>query len=416
MPESERNPLSRASVAAQLFNEYQRSTGLEPEGAGPSRRYLWTDAHAILVALALDTLLDDRSYRQAALRIVDQAHHTLGRHRADDSREGWLSGLDEFSGEFHPTLGGLRIGKPFNERPEGEPLDVRLEWERDGQYFHDLTRWMHALAGVSEVTSDLTHTRWALELADRAFAGFVHPVNGGWGLHWKMSIDLSRPQLHSMGQTDPLDGYVTFSQLQAERGRFRSFEIPDLERAIARLWTMCRENRWVSPDPLGIGGLLQLASHMAALITAGHLSHPGLLCDVLRDTLESLRLLDQITDPDRAADDRLAFRELGLSLGLQAVGPIQRRIEAAAPFFADADELLQTLHEIEVFAPLGERIESFWLVPAHQQSHGWLAHADINLITLASSLVPDACLAHTLPAAAAQRPHAQRRSAIQRER
>jgi hypothetical protein len=30
-----------------------------------------------------------------------------------------------------------------------------------------------------------------------------------------MSIDLSRPQVPSMGQHDPLDGYVTCAQLEA---------------------------------------------------------------------------------------------------------------------------------------------------------------------------------------------------------
>jgi hypothetical protein len=32
---------------------------------------------------------------------------------------------------------------------------------------------------------------------------------------WKMSIDLSRPLVPSMGQHDPHDGYIIYSQLQS---------------------------------------------------------------------------------------------------------------------------------------------------------------------------------------------------------
>ncbi|MFN2354994.1 MAG: hypothetical protein ABR512_10785 [Desulfopila sp.] len=34
-------------------------------------------------------------YQVRALQLVDQAHQVLGRHRGDDSRSGWISGLDE---------------------------------------------------------------------------------------------------------------------------------------------------------------------------------------------------------------------------------------------------------------------------------------------------------------------------------
>ena len=69
---------------------------------------------------------------QLALKLVGQVHITLGKHRKDSKRSGWLSGLDEEEARLHPTIGGLRIGKRMNERQPGEPLDERLEWERDG--------------------------------------------------------------------------------------------------------------------------------------------------------------------------------------------------------------------------------------------------------------------------------------------
>ncbi|MCF8126715.1 MAG: hypothetical protein K9J51_10890 [Desulfotignum sp.] len=59
-------------------------------------------------------------------------------NREDDPRTGGISGLDEKKGKQHPTRGGLRIGKPLNERRSDEPFDQNLEWDRDGQYYHYL--------------------------------------------------------------------------------------------------------------------------------------------------------------------------------------------------------------------------------------------------------------------------------------
>ena len=131
--------------------------------------------------------------------------------------QGWISGLSETQGELHPTRGGLRIGKPLPERPRGAPFDEQLEWDRDGQYFHYLTKWMHALDQVSRATRDARFNTWARELAEaahRSFTGEPHG-HGAPRMVWKMSIDLSRPLVPSMGQHDPLDGLITCLQLQA---------------------------------------------------------------------------------------------------------------------------------------------------------------------------------------------------------
>jgi hypothetical protein len=151
----------------QIMAEFARLTGLSPVGKSP-RRYLWTDAFAVCNFLELYDQTGDERYRQLALDLVDQVHNTLGRHRHDDPRTGWISGLDEQEGKKHPTAGGLRIGKKMNERGRADPLDESLEWDRDGQYYHYLTKWMHALNRVSRVTEDCTYNRWAMELAKTA--------------------------------------------------------------------------------------------------------------------------------------------------------------------------------------------------------------------------------------------------------
>src|SRR5688572_29566421 len=125
---------ARRRLAHELMAELAARTGLV--GDAPPRRYLWTDAYAVRNFLVLHETTGDADQRERALRLVDQVHHVLGRHRSDDPRQGWISGLDVSEGEGHPTRGGLRIGKPLPERAPREPYDARLEWDRDGQYFH----------------------------------------------------------------------------------------------------------------------------------------------------------------------------------------------------------------------------------------------------------------------------------------
>ncbi len=76
---------------------------------------------------------------------------------------------------------------------------------------------MHALNRVSRVTGDPTYNMWAMELAKTAHTAFTYvPSSGGQKrMYWKMSIDLSYPLVESMGHHDPLDGFITYNQLQA---------------------------------------------------------------------------------------------------------------------------------------------------------------------------------------------------------
>src|SRR5437868_6682960 len=125
-------PASRRAIAAGLLAEFADRTGLTSDRAPD--RYLWTDAFAACTYLALGET-------EIAIRLVHRVHETLGRYAPGDDRAGWISGLPEDEARRHPTAGGLRIGKPLPERRPGEPIDARLEWDRDGQYFHYLTQW-----------------------------------------------------------------------------------------------------------------------------------------------------------------------------------------------------------------------------------------------------------------------------------
>jgi hypothetical protein len=162
-----------ASLVKTIMTEFARETGLSPASNTP-RHYLWTDAFAVCNFLGLYQETGGEEFKDLALQLVDQVHNTLGRHRGDDSRTGWISGLDEEQGRKHPTRGGLRIGKQLQERGPSVLFDETLEWDRDGQYYHYLTKWMHALNRVSRVTGDMKYNTWVVELAKTAHARFVY--------------------------------------------------------------------------------------------------------------------------------------------------------------------------------------------------------------------------------------------------
>ena len=59
-------------------------------------------------------------------------------------------------------------------------------------------------------------------------------------MYWKMSIDLSRPLVPSMGHHDPLDGLITCHELRAALRREPQRPAGlDLEPEIADLAAMC---------------------------------------------------------------------------------------------------------------------------------------------------------------------------------
>ena len=110
-------------------------------------------------------------------------------------------------------------------------------------------------------------------------------------MYWKMSIDLTRSLVPSMGQHDPLDGLVTYNELQLAATReFGLMAQPVLAQEIADMTGICRGIRLDTDDPLGIGGLLMNASRMTRMRLQGGVGYPGLpqtLLDAALTGLES---------------------------------------------------------------------------------------------------------------------------------
>ncbi|NIP82422.1 MAG: hypothetical protein GWM90_25640, partial [Gemmatimonadetes bacterium] len=229
-------------------------------------------------------------------------------------RDGWISGLPEEEGREHPTAGGLRIGKPLPERGPDDPYDRRLEWERDGQYFHYLTRWMHALERATAVTGAARYHRWAAELGTVAYERFGHgPTDIPSRLYWKMSIDLSRPLVPSMGQHDPLDGYVALSEIRDGPGGRRATLEPGLavavDGAIDGLARITDTTQLGTDDPLGVGSLLRDAWLLARVTEPEQPERERILERVLEAAETSLGAVRRSRLLDLPATQRLAFRE-----------------------------------------------------------------------------------------------------------
>ncbi|MBI4060127.1 MAG: hypothetical protein HY403_01725 [Elusimicrobia bacterium] len=329
--------LDRLAKAAEILDEFAAATGLI--AAEPPRRYLWTDAFAVMTWVGLHERTGERRFLDLAERLIEQVHEILGAPR-----------------------GGLRIGKPLPERGPDEPYDPDLEWERDGQYYHYLTKWMHALERTAAASRDERYHRSAVELAKTAHRAFAYPRAAPQRLYWKMSVDLSRPLVPSMGAHDPLDGLVAAASLGLV-----------LEtRELARI---CDGHRWATDDALGAGGLLVDALRLARLVARGRQDLQDFFIEVVQDAEASAEAAASTLGGP--ATRRLAFRELGFALGLHAVEPLGEHADVS---------------RLRPFVPLAGELEDFWLDPVNQAAATWIGHREINAGTLAACLAPDGVL------------------------
>ena len=367
---------SSQSQAAAIMLDFVGRTGLTSK-AEP-QRYLWTDAFALQNLLGLYRETGDPAYRDLASDLIAQVHGVLGRHRPDDSRRGWLSGLPEEEGVEHPTAAGLRIGKPLAERGPGEPLDQALEWDRDGQYFHYLTRWMDALTSAAILLEEPGYAHMAAELAEGVVPRVLVRSSSGdpLGIAWKMSIDLSRPQVAGMNPQDALDGYVTLRRLASQGGAV------GLEEEIALLRDLSAHGEWKTEDPLGLGGLLTSATHLA-LLPDRTAAEERLVGDLLADAATGLEICLSQGPLGAPASRRLAFRELGLAIGLSTLPAIAAQAERS-PSLAEAIE--PQLTSLMERRNIGAQVVEFWADPEHQEFPTWQDHRDINEVMLARAL------------------------------
>lgn len=369
---------SRAD-AIELMASFADRTGLTLDT--PPKRYLWTDAFALCNWLELYRESRDELYRELATKLIEQVHSVLGRHRPDDARSGWLSGLPDEQGAQHPTAGGLRIGKPLPERRADEPFDQRLEWERDGQYFHYLTKWIDALVRAAVILDQARYHTYAKELATAVLEPFLQMSATGRpaGIAWKMSIDLRRPLIAGMNPHDSLDGYVTYRFVAETDSRAND---PQLASEVSVLRQLTTDVQWGTSDPLGIGGLL-LDAFRLAILPGRTPSDEELLGNVLVGAEAGLEHFLTGGELRHRPSARLAFRELGLAIGLQTL----QEIDAAMRSVALNENLVASLRSLLSFGEIGRFIVDFWSEPRNRSSEMWNDHRDINDVMLCATIL-----------------------------
>ena len=360
-----------AELAKKLMHEFADQTGLTGGKEAEQDRYLWTDAFAVQNFLALASCFNDKRYKELARQLIESVHYTLGRFAPDDSRSGWISSLPKKEGQKHPTVNGLRIGKSQPERKESEPFDSNREWDRDGQYFHYHTRWINALLQAAGNLDNQEYIKYAAELS-LAGRHFLNQAGNRQQLYWKMSIDLSYPQVLSMGAHDPLDGYLTALEcklMASDKHEFKDY--------LENLEAICKGKNWQTTDPLGMGGLLLNTVRSAELENHTALPESVKPQKLYNDVLNGLNAYERQADITSSAKYRLAFRECGLSLGLRVIDSTRGKL---------TENSLQT-ERIDEYLSHADDIEDFWSQDSNREYHAYKDHQNINNVSLASSLL-----------------------------
>jgi len=360
-----------AELAKTLMHEFAEKTGLTGGNVQEQDRYLWTDAFAVQNFLALASSFDDERYKELARNLIESVHCTLGRFSPDDCRSGWISSLPEKEGQMHPTINGLRIGKSRPERKESEPFDSDKEWDRDGQYFHYHTRWINALLQAAGYLDNREYINHAAELS-LAGRHFLNQAGNRQQLYWKMSIDLSYPQVLSMGAHDPLDGYLTALECKT-----MAADEHDFTGYLENLEALCEGKNWQTTDPLGLGGLLLNTVRSAELENHTDLPESVSPKKLYNDSLNGLNAYERQAGITSSAKYRLAFRECGLSLGLRVIDSTRGKL---------TENSLQT-ERIDEYLSHADDIEDFWSQDSNREYHAYKDHQNINNVSLASSLL-----------------------------
>jgi hypothetical protein len=252
---------------------WMRAEHIWPNGL----RYLWTDAFGVVLLVSLYRALAKDEFLDEAEWLVAQVDRVLGRPR------------------------GIRIGE--------EP-------DRDGQYFHYLAMWLYALAVIGRHIP--RYREKGIDLVHQIHDAFLLPERG---VIWKMKEDLSSPYPgYGLGALDAFDGYVSYRMLDEQA---LSREIAVMRKLIDR-----SAPGLVITQDLGLGMMLWMTQffpeeHWArlqrkrCLVALDHMwRQEGYFC----------------REPD-LPHVKFAFTNYGVSVGLQAVGAMQERVERLNEFF-----------------------------------------------------------------------------------
>jgi len=158
-----------------------------------------------------------------------------------------------------------------------------------------------------------------------------------------------------------------------------------LTAAITSISSLCRSKGWGTSDPLGIGGLLFDACRLSQLPPWP--DDHRLFEEITNACEHGVRAFLASRFLTRPASQRLAFRELGLAIGLKAV----RTILEPGKYAMKMDARLPKGWHLQ-YQSLAEEVISAWLPCAQAPDELWHAHQDINDVMLATALIPNTFL------------------------
>jgi hypothetical protein len=238
---------------------------------------LWTDAFGVILLTSLHKETGEDKFLEQAEWVVSEVNRVLGRAR------------------------GIRIGQAL---------------DRDGQYFHYLAMWLHALDVLGRHIPK--YAEKGIELACQIHDPFLVP---GRGVYWKMREDLSGPYPgYGFGALDAYDGYVSYRCLD-EQALAR--EIADMKPLIDQTYRDLN----ITQD-LGLGMMLWLAHFFpnedwAKLHTARAL-----------EMLETMWRKDGFFRREPyMPQTKFAFANYGVAIGLQAVDTWPKRVAQLNNYF-----------------------------------------------------------------------------------
>jgi len=162
---------------------------------------------------------------------------------------------------------------------------------------------------------------------------------------------------------------------------------PTLAPELRALAALLAGTNLLTDDPLGIGGLLVDAYRLAQLLR----ERPGddaLLGLLLAAASGGLHAWLQQRPLAHAPEQRLAFRELGLAIGLSAAARLWRLLEHDQASITGQPAVRASFDALIAQLPLARRITGYWAGSAPRATATWHAHEDINAVMLATSLAP----------------------------
>jgi hypothetical protein len=199
-----------------------------------------------------------------------------------------------------------------------------------------------------------------------------------------MSTDLSRPLVLAPGLHDGLDGFITFEEARHAIASTSPDSTTALDPAIESLFALCRHASWTTDDPLGLGGLLFDACRLSQLSRAAD-GHLPLVQEILDSCRHGFSMLLASGYFERPAAHRLAFRELGLAIGLRALPIIA---ELMAHNIGVPSALASSVQMLLRYERLHDEIITFWLTRLQRPDEQWQEHRNINEVMLATALIP----------------------------